>query len=176
MMKKRFSVIFISLILTLVMLSLTGCGITYRKNLIKEPRNVFEEIRNMFVNEEHGKETPLTLSTESAYNDYDLGEFVALHIPDCNMCISWNRIANADPELKICFFNDDATFIYDHDTKTLYGEKDLSYIEGKFLSKYFEWTSADSGYFVSEFSKDALGDFTFQYEETVHYIDHSPDQ
>ena len=176
MMKKRFSVIFISLILTLVMLSLTGCGMTYRKNLIKEPQNVFEEIRNMFVNEEHGKKTPLSLSTESAYNDYDLGEFVALHIPDCNMYISWNRIANADPELTIRFFNDDATFIYDHDTKTLYGEKELSYMEEKFLNKYFEWTSADSGYFVSEFSEDALGDFTFQYEETVHYIDHSPDQ
>lgn len=165
MKKWKIVVLVILLLTTLLTVCVTG-GFT--KNLftgkIYRPRNVYEEIWNMVVTEQHTrKQTVLTTSTEDAEADFDFGyHFVGVHIPECNMTIGWETTGE---ELFFSFPLGKgvyARFIYNYEAKTLYGNTIHSYLMDRFLTNYFEWCEAASD-FSSRYDAKHLGDFAFRY-------------
>ena len=132
------------------------------------PENVYEEIWNLFVIEEHTRnKTILTSSTEDAYEDWDLGfDFVGVYIPQYNFSINWETYQK---EIGFSFWykETDVHFIYDYETKTLYGDNEFSFLMDNFLIHYFEWCAEGSD-FSSEYSADSLGDFTFKYVNPLY--------
>ena len=58
--------------------------------------------------------------------------------------------------------DDSIHFVYNYETKTLYGNKEQAYL----LKDYFKWC-ADSKEYSSDYAMDSLGDVTFQYVEKI---------
>ena len=119
-MKKRLLIILISVLSAVIILARFTNG--FRKGefsgKIYSPDNVYEEIWNLFVTEEHSRnKTVLTSSTEDAYEDWDFGfEFVGVYIPECDFSINW---ATYEEEIEFSFWYEetDFHFIYDYKTK-----------------------------------------------------------
>lgn len=62
--------------------------------------------------------------------------------------------------------DDSIHFVYNYETKTLYGNTEHSYILENFLEDYFKWCE-DSEDFSSDYSMESLGDVTFQYTKDI---------
>ena len=138
----------------------------------KKTENVFDQLYYEVKSVKKGKDSVLLAGTQTAYADYDLGEFVSIQIPDLDMCLDFD-----EKSLHILFFNHSDTeewntsfcvrYRYDIRDKKLYGEKDLDYLNDNFLSYFFEWCY-DSGE-TSIYSLQDLGNYTFTLQETVIY-------
>lgn len=156
----------IALILTVLTAGFTK-GILSEK--IYRPQNVYEEIWNLVLTEQHtGNQTVLTSSTNDTVVDFDFGyEFVGIHIPECNVTVGWE---SEGEELFFLFpleHGEYAHYIYNYDTKTLFGDADFNYLIENFLTDYFEWCEESSD-FTSGYSAESLGCFTFQYENPIY--------
>lgn len=173
-MKKR--IVIISTILLSIFLLIAFFTGGFRKGIISgkiyRPQNVYEEIWNLVLIEQHTeKQTVLTSSTKDAYVDFDFGfHFVGVIIPECNVTISWWK---NDGKMALSFMfpldnGEYAHFIYSYETKTLFGDTDFSYLTDKFLTDYFEWCETATD-FSSEYSIKELGVYTFQYENPIYY-------
>ena len=57
-------------------------------------------------------------------------------------------------------------YIYNYETKTLYSDGDFSYLLNYFLAHYFNWCAVDPN-FSSNFSKDHLGYYSYQYVNPI---------
>lgn len=172
---KKWMIIVLAVILSVVItllaivLALTG-GFTKGviSNWIYRPQNVYDEIWNLLLTEEYTRnKTVLTSATKDAEEDWDLGiDFVGIHIPECSTTVCWWR--NDGKELAFLFYGEesDAMFIYNYETKTLYGDADFSYLMENFLEDYFQWC-ADDPDFSSGYSLDSLGKHTFEYVNPI---------
>lgn len=167
---KKWMIILLTVIISfaLIITILTG---GFKQGLLSKkiyyPQNVYEEIWNLVLMEQHTKkQTVLTTSTKDAEADFDLGvEFVGIHIPECNLTIGWRGEGKV---LSFLFFLGNANyvlFLYNYETKTLSGGAPLSYLTDNFLTDYFEWCEVDADY-SSKYSAEHLGDFKFQYAFT----------
>lgn len=149
---------------TLSLLLLTGCRNHASSDWIDRPQNVFEEIWNLVLTEQHTDRDTVLTSTARSEVDYDLGvEFVGIHIPACNVTIGWYEAENGK-QLSLLFplgKGEYVRFCYDRETKTVYGNADISYLKKEFLSAYFSWCDSSLEY-VSDFSIDTLGEFQFR--------------
>lgn len=170
-MRKSFKIsLCIVLALMLVLVTLTGF---FTKGLITGhiyfPQNVFEEIWNMVVAEEHRQETLLTSATEDAYVDWDFGfDFVGVYIPSCKVSLHTRYEELQLTGMTIYFWLEDQYYQFDYiyETKMLYGDVEEAYLIEHFLTDYFQWyefTSASS----SKFSLDDLGDYTYLYTDPI---------
>ena len=152
-----------------ILLCLCCCSFT---SCTHKTDNVFDQLYYEVKSVSKGRESVLTSGTESAWVDYDLGEFVSVQIPDLDMSLDFD-----DDSLYILFFNHDKVekwdlsycvlYRYDKEDKKLYGEESFDYLEKNFLSYYFRWfkdTDFDNAYSLNE-----LGNYTFTYQESVHY-------
>jgi len=138
---------------------------------IYRPQNVFEEIWNLLLVEERtSKQTVLTTGTKDAYVDTDLGfDFVGVYIPENRASIHWYRPTGGGKELKLLYDSrqvGDIQYIYNYETKTLYSDGDFSYLLNYFLAHYFNWCAVDPN-FSSNFSKDHLGYYSYQYVNPI---------
>ena len=131
---------------------------------IDRPQNVFEEIWNLVLTEQHTDRDTVLTSTARSEVDYDLGvEFVGIHIPACNVTVGWYEAENGK-QLSLLFplgKGEYVRFCYDRETKTVYGNADISYLKKEFLSAYFSWCEWSYVY-DSDFSIDTLGGFQFR--------------
>jgi len=121
----------------------------------------------MVSTEQHTKKsTPLT-STEESFVDFDFGiDFVGIIIPECNVTVGWWNVEGTK-ELSFLFWLEKGEyvhFLYNRQSKTLFGDRALSYLMDNFLADYFKWCKAADGFSVS-FSEDDPGDFLFRYSE-----------
>ncbi len=170
---KKWMIIILTATLSIVLVVtvLTG-GFTkgVLSGKIYRPQNVYEEIWNLVLIEQYAHDrTVLTASTKGAEVDFDFGfEFVGIHIPECNVTISWWRFG-AGKELSFLFplgQGEYAHFVYNYETKTLFGDREFSYLMDHFLADYFVWCEAATD-FASGYSTEALGDFAFRYENPL---------
>lgn len=169
-MKKRLIIVFVAFLSIALLITVFTGGFTKSvlSGKIYRPQNVYEEIWNLVLIEQHTRnQTVLTSSTKDAEVDFDFGvEFVGIHIPECNVTIGW------ESEGKELFFlfplgqGEYAHFIYNYETKILFGDADFSYIMENFLTDYFEWCKAASD-FSSGYSAESLGDAAFQYVNPI---------
>lgn len=163
---KKWMIVALVVVLSVVLcITVVTDGFTKGKisGVIYRPRNVFEEIWNLVLTEQYtGKQTVLTTATKDAYVDFEFGfHFVGIYIPEANTSIHWRTEGE---ELRFHVYlgdRKDVSFIYNHETKTLFGDSDFSYLKDMFLANYFEWCKASSD-FSSAYTIDALGDVTFQ--------------
>lgn len=156
------ALVIVVLLVLLPTLWLTNCFTKSRlTSKIYRPDNVYEEIWNMVVAEQFGGETVLTTSTEGAYTKYGLGEFEQVNIPELDMAILWMY----DPHKLLEFFfkteEGYVHFVYDYETKTLYGEE-LEYLTDNFLQEYFKWNEQETDY-----SLNNQGNVTFKYVNSI---------
>ena len=104
--------------------------------------------------------TVLTASTEGAYDKFDLGEHIKIYDPE--VCISWMY----DPHklLEFFFITEDGfvSFVYDYETKTLYGEEQPEFLMENFLKYYLEWNKEETKY-----TPDNLGNVSFKHVDNV---------
>ena len=169
-MKKWLLIVLSSILLATLIFAIFTQG--FQKGMFSgrlyTPDNVYEEIWNLFVMEEHTRnKTVLTSSTEDASEDWDFGfHFKGVHIPQCNLLITWSTYQD-EIGFSLWYDETDVHFIYDYKTKTLYGDTEFSYLMDHFLTHYFEWCAEDSD-FSSEYSADSLGDFTFKYVNPIY--------
>lgn len=171
-MKKWIIVISVAVLsVALIIMVVTG-GFT--KNIltgkIYRPQNVYEEIWNLLLIEEHTtNKTVLTSSTKTAEEDWDFGiDFVGIHIPECNVTISWERSNRRELSFLLSLGKGEYVhFIYNYETKTLFGDTEHSYLMENFLTDYFAWCEAASD-FSSDFSAESLGEFVFRYENPIY--------
>lgn len=130
--------------------------------------NVFDQLYYEVKTVKCGGTSVLVSGTESAYADYDLGEFVNVQIPDLSMCLSIDKNA-----LYLLFFNssnyvsDFILYKYELKEKQLYGERSLDYLIKGFLNDYFKWWS-NSGK-VNPYSQNNLGEYSFEFQTNVYY-------
>jgi hypothetical protein len=140
---------------------------------ISQPQNVYEEIWNLLLTEERtSKNTVLTTSTEDAEVDWEaLGGFEGVHIPECHMSIRWWTYNNRETELYFTIsrssdWHENARYIYNRTTNTLYGDTAESFLLDNFIKDYFQWCE-DAENFSSDYSMEDMGDVTFQYVEDL---------
>jgi hypothetical protein len=186
-MRKRILSVFITIFLiTFLITSFTGCRHTFQgigiiagemkvfMGEIRDPKNVHEEIMNLVLREQYTTgQTILITWTEDAYVDFDFGiEFCGVYIPQCNVSINWYDHKEVE-ELQYYFSYVEAGnrirvhFIYNRDSKILYGDGELSHLIDNFLIDYFTWCE-DSEDYSSKFSLDNLGDFTYKYVNPIY--------
>ena len=175
---KKWIIITITAVLSIILfmaLIITVSTGGFKKSILTGriycPQNVYEEIWNLVLAEQHTRnQTVLTSATKDAYEDFDLGiHFVGIHIPECNVTISWHRTEGVK-ELSFQFPLDRGKytqFIYNYETKTLFGNTDFSYLMDNFLMDYFEWCE-DATEFSSSYSADELGVYIFQYANPIY--------
>ena len=83
------------------------------------------------------------------------------------LSIGW-RSTNGNTELSFLFSSrvdgdvDRIHFLYNYETKTLFGDTEFSYLLENFLVDYFQWCE-NSTDFSSNYSVESLGDIPFQY-------------
>lgn len=186
-MKKRiFSVLITIFLITFLVTSFTGCRQTFQgigiiagemqafMGQISDPKNVHEEIMNLVYIEQYtSRQTILTTSTADAHVDFDFGiEFCGVIIPQNDILIKWEQ--HREGEELLYFLSYGATgerkyveFIYNRDSKILYGDAELSHLIDNFLIDYFTWCE-DSEDYSSKFSLDNLGDFTYKYVNPIY--------
>jgi len=134
--------------------------------------NVFDQLYREVNTVRRWGDSVLISGTESAYTDYDIGEFVSIQIPDRDMAVF-----NDKESLYLLFFNNSEVekwntsycvlYRYDVRDKKLYGEESLDYLKDNFLSHYFKWWD-DAGD-RNKYSLDSLGEYTFTLQEMVNY-------
>jgi len=161
--KITVALVIVVLLILLPTLWLTNCFTKSRlTSKIYRPDNVYEEIWNMVVAEQFGGETVLTTSTEGTYVKFGLGEFEQVNIPELDMAILWMY----DPHKLLEFFfkteEGYVHFVYDYETKTLYGEEQSEFLMENFLKYYLEWNKEETKY-----SPDDLGSVPFKYVNNV---------
>lgn len=161
--KITVALVIVALLIILPTLWLTNCFTKSKlTSKIYRPENVYEEIWNLVVLEQFGGETVLTTSTEGAYAHFGLGEFEQINIYDPDVCISWMY----DPHklLKFSLMTEDGYvhFVYDYETKTLYGEEQPEFLMENFLKYYLEWNKEETKY-----TPDNLGNILFKYVDNV---------
>ena len=126
--------------------------------------NVYEEIWNMVISEKNGTRTILTTSIEDSYVDYDFGCFAQVHIPlnsECSVSLAFH-----DDELCIWLLandsenHDDACYVYDYQSNTLYGNQEGSYLFDNFTSLYYSWVGNDG-----KFNPENQGNYTYVFAE-----------
>lgn len=137
-----------------------------------ESENVFDQLYDEVKSVKKGNESVLLTGTQTAYADYDFGFFENIQIPDLDMCLDFD-----DQSLYILFFNHSETeewnssfyvlYRYDVRDKTLYGERELDYLNENFLSHYFAWWGAAKE--PNAYSLKNLGTYTFLLQEQVNY-------
>lgn len=131
----------------------------------KLPKNVFDQIYWEVKKAEYKQDSVLLSGTDSAEARYDRNlftfDFAGISIPDLDM-----DIFEHDGYLHITFiqyneYGQDASthFVYNPNTKKLYGEQSMQYLVDNFLVHYFGWW-ADAGK-ENRYSCDDLGKFTF---------------
>ena len=125
--------------------------------------NVYEEIRNLVIDEKYGDHTILTTTTEGAFVDYDFGVFMSVYLyPEESRAIS---LSLSGEDMEIWIFNydgentDSALYVYDYENNVLYGDRGEDYLTEHFLSYYYSW--ADD----SIFSLNSCGEYSFVYME-----------
>ncbi len=134
--------------------------------------NVFDQLYLEVKTVQKGGDSVLISGTESAYADYDFGQFENIQIPECDMCLDID-----DKSLYLLFFNSKGAekwdtsycilYRYDMRNKKLYGESSIDYLADNFLSDYLQWcNNADN---ANEYSLNGLGEYSFTYQETVNY-------
>lgn len=125
--------------------------------------NVYEEIWNMVNSEKNGNQTILTTSIEGSEVDYELGCFQQVNIPindEYNVSLSFYQ-----DELCIWLFEkssknqEDAYYVYNYQTNTLYGNQEESHLTEVFTSLYYSWAGNDG-----KFNSENQGDYTFVLE------------
>ncbi len=163
--KITVALVIVALLIILPTLWLTNCFTKSKlTRKIYRPDNVYEEIWNLYVKEQFGGDTVLTTSKENSEAQYEFGQFMYIRIPDYSMIISWESRT-----LAFDFFTDDerilVKFLYDYETKTLYGEEEFEYFAENFLQHYLEWNKEETKY-----SLDNLGNVDFQYVEYANSI------
>ena len=134
--------------------------------------NVFDRLYYEVKSIKKGNNSILLTGTQTAFVDYDFGSFENIQIPDLDMCLDFD-----DKSLYILFFNHSETekwntsfcvlYRYDICDKKLYGEKELDYLNDKFLSYYFEWCNASGE--TNTYSLQNLGNYTFTLKEMANY-------
>ena len=126
--------------------------------------NVYEEIWNMVISEKNGTKTVLTTSMEGSDVDYDFGFFEQVNIPvngEYHVALSFY-----DDELTIWLFDndnenhDDALYVYNYESNTLYGDQEESHLFDNFTSLYYSWVGSDR-----KFNSENQGDYTFVFAE-----------
>lgn len=170
-MKKRTIIVCTAILLLAILITALTGGFTkgILSGKIYRPQNVYEEIWNLVLTEEHTRnQTVLTTATKDAYVDTDFGfEFVGVYIPECDVMIGW-RFTNGARELSFFFLSrpdgdgDYVNFLYNYETKTLFGNEEFSFLLENFLQDYFQWCE-DSADFSSDYSIESLEDVPFQY-------------
>lgn len=170
-MKKRMIIVLIAILPIVLIITVFLGGFTkgVLSGKIYRPQNVYEEIWDLVLIEQYTRDqTVLTSSTKDAEVDFDFGsEFVGIHIPECNVTIGW------ETEREELFFlfplgkGEYAHFIYNYETKILFGDTDFSYLMDNFLTDYFEWCEFAPD-FSSGYSTDSLGNFAFQYKNPIY--------
>lgn len=163
--KITIALVIVALLIILPTLWLTNCFTKSKlTGKIYRPDNVYEEIWNMVVAEQFGEPTVLTTSKEDSRVQYDFGGFGYISIPEHNMWMKWEYRM-----LSFYFFEDgereNANFLYDYETNTLYGEAEFEYYVENFLQHYFEWNKEETKY-----SLDNLGNAAYEYVEYAHSI------
>ena len=159
------------LIIGIIILGLTGMftrgkitGKLYRVD------NVYEEIWNLVNAERRGGETVLTTAVEGSYVDYDLGFFEGIKIPaDDDYRISltfWNDELSIYIYAKDIHDHNNARYVYNYETNTLYGNHEESFLHEKFTSLYYSWVGNDG-----KFTPENQGDYTFVFDE--HPLSHN---
>ena len=169
-MKKWLRIVLSAVLLAVLIFAIFTGGFQKGKisGKLYTPDNVYEEIWNLFVTEEHTRnKTVLTSSTEGAYQDWDFGfHFVGVYIPEHNFSINWSTY-HEEIGFNFWYEETDVHFIYDYKTKTLYGDTEFSHLMDNFLTHYFEWCAEDSD-FSSDYSPDSLGEYTFKYVNPIY--------
>lgn len=132
--------------------------------------NVFDQLYLEVKAVRRGGDSVLISGTETAYADYDVGQFQNIQILDLDMAISIDK-----DSLYLLFFNTPEIekwntsycdlYRYDVHDKKLYGEESLDYLKDNFLFHYFKW--CDDAKDVNEYSLDKLGEYTFTLQEMV---------
>ena len=131
----------------------------------KLPKNVFDQMYWEVKKAEYKQDSVLLSGTDSAEAMYDRNlffiDFMGVSIPDLNMFL-YER----DGFLHITFiqyneYGQDASihFVYNPDTKKVYGEREMQYLVDNFLVYYFQWW-ANTGK-KNDYSIDNLGKVTF---------------
>ena len=161
--KITVALVIVALLITLPTLWLTNCFTKSRlTSKIYRPDNVYEEIWNLVVAEQFGGDTVLTISSEGAYAKFGLGEFEQVNIPKLNMAVLW--MYEPHKLLEFFFKTDEGyvKFVYDYETKTLYGEEQPEFLIETFLKYYLEWNKEETKY-----TPDNLGNVPFKSVDNV---------
>ncbi len=130
--------------------------------------NVYEEIWNLVNSEKNGTRTILTTSIEGSAIDCDFGFFEHVSIPAkdeyrVTLCFHQNK-CNQD-ELIIWLVEksnknqEDACYVYNYQTNTLYGNQEESHLTEVFTSLYHSWAGNNG-----KFNSENQGDYTFVLE------------
>ena len=135
-------------------------------------KNVFDQLYYEVRDVKRGRDSVLISGTESAYVDYDLGEFVSIQIPELNMYVFtegntlYIQLYDIGPngEWNSSY---DTLYKYHMKEKRLYGEGSLDNLVDRFLTDYFSWCS-NAGE-SNPYSTEDLGEYEFEFQETVHY-------
>ncbi len=129
--------------------------------------NVYEEIWNMVDSEKNGGETVLTTAIKGSHVDYDLLAFQHVYIPVNDKY----HVSLSFEGRELCIFlfenndiiyehDNDACYVYNCQTNTLYGNKEESLLFDNFTSLYYSWVGNDS-----KFSPENQGDYTYVFDE-----------
>ena len=130
--------------------------------------NIYEEIWNLVISEKCGTQTILTSATEGSYIDYDLGGFAQVSIPandEYRVALTFRQNESHQEELIIWLFakngenQENACYVYNWQTNTLYGNQEESRLTDGFTSLYYSWLGNDG-----KFHSENQGDYTFVLE------------
>ena len=130
--------------------------------------NVYEEIWNLVNSEKNGNQTILTTSIEGSEVDYELGCFQQVNIPANDayrVALTFRQNESYQEELIIWLFakngenQENACYVYNWQTNTLYGNQEESHLTEVFTSLYYSWPGNDG-----KFNSENQGDYTFTLE------------
>lgn len=134
------------------------------------PKNVFDHIGKELQDAKwghfYGEESVLLTGTDDAFIDQDLGQFMALVIPELKVSISEYedglKFFFTEPELEDC-----VDFLYDEKRGVLMSNERLEYFIDNFLVYYLEWCDA-SGEKI-KYSLNDLGEYTYEKKESPFF-------
>lgn len=132
-------------------------------------QNVFEQLYYETRSVKWGQDSVLISGTETAYADYDFGEFDHIAIPELNTSLDikgdtlYILFSNHEPDEDWRY----VLYKYHLKEKRLYGERPVEFLVDRFLSDYFTWYG-NAGK-SNPYSQDDLGEYEFELRETVYY-------
>ena len=166
--KKKRILIFVLVAVLLILACAIAFWHSQRANEITVD-NIFDQLYLEVNRVKNGKTSVLITGNESAYADYDFGEFQSIQIQELEMSLSVN-----ENTLHILFFNRSGEnnsktvhYRYDVSSKTLYAEESVNYLVHNFLAAYFQWCK-DVGQ-ENKFSLLDFGEYNFVQQERVTY-------